>query len=104
MAVDLDARFAFGLFRVRGRDVFEVPDLAEVEAHRLTHEYVERHFVDRRSVRTDVTECVDTRSDMIEHANEVGLECHRIARDAETERLPHLVSERGQIDGALKSL
>lgn len=104
VSVDLDAGLALGLFHVRGRDVFGVADLAEIEAHRLAHEQVERHFVDRRSVRTDVTECVDMRSDMVEHADEAGLECHRIAQDAETERLRRLVRERGQIDGALKEL
>jgi hypothetical protein len=60
--------------------------VAQVEADRLAHEHLERHLVDGGPVRVHMLEGVNVGTDVIEHGDEVGLERHRVTRDAEVQR------------------
>ncbi len=96
--------FGLGRFHVGDLDVAEVGDVAQVEAHRLAHEQVERHLVDRRAVRLHMAEGVHMGADMVEHGDEIGLEGHGVAGHAEIERLRLLVAQMRGDDRALEEL
>jgi hypothetical protein len=104
MPFDLHAGLGFRRVHVGGRDLAEIGNVAHVEADRLPHEEVERHFVDRKASRFDVPERVHVGADVVDHAEEIRLECHGVARNAQFMSLRALVTHVDSIDRTLKKL
>src|SRR5262245_57600629 len=97
--VDLDAGLLLGALHLVDVDRPEIGAVAQVEAHRLAAEPVERQLVDGVAALLDVERRVDMRADVLEHREVVDRVRHRVARLAEPRRLRHLVRDVGQDDG-----
>jgi hypothetical protein len=104
VAIHFYARLLFRGFHVLRRNVAQVGNVAQIEAEGFAHEHIERHLIDGRTVRIYVAKSVHMRAHMLEHCDKIGLESHRVARDAEIERLGVFVAHVCGDDRPLKQL
>ena len=78
--------------------------MSKIETDRFAHEKVKRHFIDRQALRTHMSERIDMRAHVIEHADEIRLKGHGVAGHAKILRLSALVAHVHGVDRALKQL